>query len=118
VDAVDKKNVKEIKILMSNEKADERLRSRFRDFRDQMKGIGIDCSLRVMVNPKVKGAFHDRWIISENKSFNIPSPDTLARNQYSEIKETTNKPPFDEWWNKSLDIFDDWNGIQQSRVRQ
>lgn len=82
-----------------------------------MKAAGISCSLRVIVNPKVKGAFHDWWIILQNKSFNIPSPDILARNQFSEIKETTNKPPFDELWNKSFYILDAWNEIQLTRSK-
>jgi hypothetical protein len=70
--------------------------------------------MRVIVDPKLKSSIHDRWVISKNKSFNIPSPDVVARGQYSEVKKTENIPPFDDWWNRSLDIIDDWNGIQNT----
>lgn len=59
---------------------------------------GIKCDLRVISNSKLKSQIHDRWIISEGKSFNIPSPDIITRGQYSEIKETKNTLPFEEWW--------------------
>jgi hypothetical protein len=32
------------------------------------------------------------------------SGDVAKRGQYAEIKTTQNKPPFTDWWNKSLDI--------------
>lgn len=111
-DALDRKKVKDIRILMSNEKADESLRRLFKDFRDEMKAAGITCQLRVMVDPKLKSSIHDRWIISRRKIFNLPSPDIMARGQYSEVKETSNKPPFDNWWEKSVDIFESRIGTQ------
>jgi len=43
-------------------------------------------------------------LISTATCYNIPSTDTLARGQYSEIKKTSNKPPFEKWWNESIDI--------------
>ncbi|MGI0013899.1 MAG: hypothetical protein ACREBU_10730, partial [Nitrososphaera sp.] len=102
---VDRKKVKEIRILISSEKVDENLKHLFKDFRQEMSNAGISCSMRVMVDSKLKSSIHDRWIISSNKIFNIPSPDVVARGQYSEIKETKNRPPFDDWWDKSSDIF-------------
>jgi hypothetical protein len=65
-----------------------------------------------MVDSKLKSSIHDRWIISKNNSFNIPSPDVVGRGQYSEVKKTENITLFDDWWNNSLDIVDDWNRIQ------
>ena len=65
-----------------------------------------------MTDSKLKSSIHDRWIISKDNSFNIPSPDVVARGQYSEVKRTENRPPFDDWWDMSLDLIDDWNRIQ------
>ena len=48
--------------------------------------------MKVITDNKLKAQIHDRWIISENLCYNIPSTDTVARGQYSEVKETTNKP--------------------------
>ncbi len=113
--SLEKNKVKMIKILISLEKADDTLRHLFKDFRDEMKNNQVTCELRVITDSKLKSSIHDRWIISKNNSFNIPSPDTIARGQYSEIKSTENRPPFEEWWNKSLDIIANWNDIEKLR---
>ena len=112
-ESIDIGNVKEIKIIMSAEKADETFRKIFKDFKEQMNNEGISCELRVIVDNDLKSSIHDRWLISKNKCFNIPSPDIIARGQYSEIKVTENKPPFEEWWKRSKDIITEWNQIQE-----
>ena len=112
VQSLDKSKVKTVKILTSIDKADESLRRLFKDFRNEMKINQILCEMRVMVDSKLKSSIHDRWIISKDNSFNIPSPDVVVRGQYSEVKRTENIPPFDGWWDMSLDIIDDWNRIQ------
>jgi hypothetical protein len=101
VQSLDKAKVKTVKILTSVDKADESLRRLFKDFRNEMKNNQTFCELRVIVDSKLKSSIHDRWIVSKNNSFNIPSPDVVARGQYSEVKKTDNTPPFDDWWNKS-----------------
>ena len=115
-DEVDTNNVKEIKIIMSNDKVDDSFRDLFKDFRDEMKQDGVLCFINVIIDNKLKSSIHDRWIISNNKIFNVPSPDVMARGQFSEINETINKPPFEEWWNNSLDIINDWDKIQKSKL--
>ncbi|MFH1540733.1 MAG: ORF6N domain-containing protein [Elusimicrobiota bacterium] len=96
--------VKSIKILMSSEKADKKFISLYKDLKKELKSDGVQCELRIMFDNKLKVGIHDRWIISENLCYNIPSTDTVARGQYSEVKRTANFPPFNEWWNKSKDI--------------
>ena len=96
--------VKNIKILMSSEKLNEKFISLYKDLREELKNDGVECELRVIIDNKLKTNIHDRWIISENLCYNMPSTDTVARGQYSEVKRTANFPPFDEWWNKSKDI--------------
>ena len=59
---------------------------------------------------------HDRWIISNNLCFNIPSPDVIARGQFSEIKSTENIPPFEYWWHDGYDIISQWNEIEKIRT--
>ncbi|MFL6328460.1 MAG: hypothetical protein ACJ71I_13405, partial [Nitrososphaeraceae archaeon] len=97
VQSLDKAKVKTVKILTSVDKADESLRRLFKDFRNEMKNNQTFCELRVIVDSKLKSSIHDRWIVSKNNSFNIPSPDVVARGQYSEVKKTDNTPPFDDW---------------------
>jgi hypothetical protein len=81
-----------------------------------MKSNQIECKLRVITDRNLSSSIHDRWIISNNRIFNIPSPDIIARGQYSEIKITTNRPPFENWWNNSYDIISQWNEIEKVRT--
>ena len=110
--AIDNKRVKQIKISTSIDKVDGELRDLFKDFKAELKNKGVSSEMRVIINNKIKSNIHDRWIISKNVCFNVPSTDTLARGQYSEIKKTTNRPPFYNWWNSSKDIINEWNGIK------
>ncbi|MFH0947744.1 MAG: ORF6N domain-containing protein, partial [Elusimicrobiota bacterium] len=103
-DSVDIEKVKVIKILMSDDKVDDKLKSSFRDFKQEFQNNNVKCELRVISDNKIKSVIHDRWLISAGSCFNVPSTDTLARGQYSEIKKTPNKPPFEKWWNESIGI--------------
>jgi hypothetical protein len=115
LDAANPLRVREIRILMSIKTVDGKFRNLFREFAESMESRGIDAQLRVMTDHKMDTSIHDRWVLSKSKNFNIPSPDIVARGQYSEIKETTAKPPFAEWWNNSKDIIKDWDSITKSR---
>ena len=114
LDSVNPLQVKEIKILMSGKKVDDKFRKLFKEFAESMKTRGVTTELRVM-DHKVEEDMHDRWVLSKRKNFNIPSPDIVARGQYSEIKETTSNPPFAEWWATSKDIINDWDNIKRPR---
>ena len=104
VEALDVKKVRIVKILMSEDKIDDKLKYLFRDFKQELQNNNVICELRIISDNKIKSSIHDRWLISAGSCFNIPSTDTIARGQYSEIKKTPNKPPFENWWNKSTDI--------------
>ncbi len=109
---LNKDKVKDLKIIMSIDKVNENFRDLFKDFKIEMKNKGISCELRVIIDPRLKSQIHDRWIISKDICFNIPSADIVARGQYSEIKETSNTLPFDEWWENSKDITTEWHIIK------
>ncbi len=115
-DALDRDKVKTVKILSSVDKADERLRNLFKDLRDELGTKGVKCEMRIITDSMLKASIHDRWIMSRDKCFNVPSPDTIERGQFSEIKETSNRPPFENWWIKSFDIIEDWNDIQKAKA--
>jgi hypothetical protein len=109
---LNKDNVKHIKILTSKNKVDLDLRNEFKDFKKEMDHLGIISEMRVMIDTKLASTIHDRWIISNNICFNVPSVDVIERGQYSEIKISDNQPPFDIWWNNSSDLILDWNNIK------
>jgi hypothetical protein len=117
VQSLDRSKIKNIKILTSVDKVDERLKVLFKDFKDEMKYSQVVCEMRVIVDSKLLSDIHDRWIISKNISYNIPSTDVVARGQYSEVNKTENATPFDDWWNNSIDILGGWTKIQNIKDR-
>ena len=116
-DGTENNQIKEIKILTSFKNLNEKFRDEFKLFQKELKNKNIKAELRVIVDNKIYQSFHDRWIISKNICYNIPSPDVIARGQFSEIKETQNKPPFETWWDSSKDIITDWNEIKKAIER-
>ena len=47
--------------------------------------------------------FHDRFIVTRGKAWNVPPINTLYKDDYSEIT-ATNAPPFESWWQKGKPI--------------
>ncbi len=110
---INKTDLDKIRIITSIDKVNLKLREIFMDLRDELKNMKVNIEMKVIVDKNIKSMIHDRWFITEGKIFNIPSTDTMAVGQYSEIKETINQPPFENWWNTSLDIIYDWNEIKK-----
>ncbi|MCD6412729.1 MAG: ORF6N domain-containing protein [Elusimicrobia bacterium] len=100
-ESLNTKRVKNIRILMLSEKANEKFLSLYSDFKKEFEGYGVKCELKVITDKKLGANIHDRWIISRKLCYNVPSTDTVARGQYSEVKKTMNFPPFNVWWRKS-----------------
>lgn len=114
IESLDPQMIKDVKILMSKEKASKRFRKLFKAFKDELERKKVRCELRVIIDSDLKSKIHDRWIISKNKCYNVTSPDVMARGQYSEIFGTENRPPFEEWWKGARDIIEEWNEIEKT----
>lgn len=71
--------------------------------------------MRVVGDPKIYGEYHDRWLLSSNVNYNLMSGEIAKRGQFAEIKKTENRPPFEDWWQISLDIISDWNDVYRRR---
>jgi len=110
---IDTQKVKEIKILTGIATVDEKLRDSFKNFKNQMKLDSISCELRVIDDNKLKSQIHGRWIITKTDCFTTQSVDTISRGSYDRIEGGAERPPFDDWWDNSLDIVNDWNKIQE-----
>ncbi|OGS23459.1 MAG: hypothetical protein A2297_00020 [Elusimicrobia bacterium RIFOXYB2_FULL_48_7] len=93
--------VKSVRILMSSEKLDNTFTALYRDLRKELENDGVKFEIRTITDSRLNASIHDRWIVTKNFCYNMPSTDTIARGQYSEVKRTVNLPPFDEWWEKS-----------------
>ena len=116
--SVEQGKVKDIKIIMAIDKVDDKFRDLFKDFKEEMLNKKITCELRVITDTKKKALIHDRFIISKYDSYNIPSPDIIARGQLSEISKSQNKvklnEEFNKLWKDSKDIIADWNSIKEN----
>jgi len=106
-------SIREIKILTSIDKVDLTFKKAFGDFKKELENKNIRTELRVIPFGKTRSEIHDRWVITQGKNYNLPSVETLQRGQYCEINETKNEPPFEKWWEESLDIISDWNKIEK-----
>lgn len=113
----DEIQIKSIKILTSIDKVDQKLRERFKTLKEELEYRGISMEIRVITDSKIKNIIHDRWLITESGTYNIPSTDTLKAGQYSEIKRTDSVLPFDYWWDQSLDFISEWNKIEQRLIK-
>lgn len=99
--AVDPAVVRQLRILSGPDNVDERAKHDFVRFREELSDKGISVEWRIL-----KGFAHDRWIVSGNTCYNVPSIDTILRGQPSEILETPNRPPFEEWWERAAPLDD------------
>lgn len=97
--SVDPAMVREVHILSGPDNVDERAKHEFARFREELVRKAVSAEWRL-----AKGFAHDRFIISENACFVIPSIDTILRGQYSQIVETSNLPPFKDWWEVATPI--------------
>lgn len=88
------------------------MRSDFERFEEEMGNREVDAELRVMTNGEHLGKLHDRWILSDGSSWNVPPVNSLYRNQEAELHKVTEDISFDERWDDAADIISDWNEIQ------
>ena len=76
-----------------------------------MTNRGIESSCRIIIDKKLIGKIHGRWILSKKICYNIPPINSIYMGQYDEIKPSNNRPPFDIWWKEGKDLIEDWNDI-------
>jgi adenine C2-methylase RlmN of 23S rRNA A2503 and tRNA A37 len=105
--------VNKVRLLSSIDRMDRELRDRFIHLRNELSNRNIVTEMRVIVDSQTKSSIHDRWLMGDNVILNIPSADVVSRGQYSEIKETVNRPLYDAWWTESLDVVSDWSKIDE-----
>ncbi|MDH5718728.1 MAG: DUF262 domain-containing protein [Spirochaetia bacterium] len=110
---IDSSNIQYIKILSGTKQTNIKLKDLFKKFRKEMENQGIKVEFNVITDNSISN-IHDRWILSSNINFNIPSINTIDRGQFSEIKETQNRPPFELWWDNSKKLVEDWSEIEKS----
>ncbi len=110
-------NVTNVKIITSIEKATENLRNASKKIRDELDNRNIGFSLKIC-EKKVLTDIHDRYLITEERKFLLPSPDVIKRGQYASITGINQPIPFQKYWDKGLDIVDEWIKINEILERR
>ncbi|MBS1263849.1 MAG: hypothetical protein MAG715_01041 [Methanonatronarchaeales archaeon] len=102
-----------VRILCGPDNVTHKLRSDFERFEEEMGNRNIDAELRIMTDVEALDKLHDRWIISDGSSWNVPPINSLYRNQEAELHKVTEDISFDEWWDNATDILSNWNEVQK-----
>jgi hypothetical protein len=92
--------IKRIRILSGKANADARAVADYQRFKIEMKNRGIQAEWRINEPPPS----HDRYIITRGSAWNVPPVNTLYKGDYSEIIKTSNRPPFEAWWKKGIEL--------------
>lgn len=110
----DANKISTIKILAGKNENIPTLKSAYERFEQEMTIKGINSELRVICDSSTFAEMHDRWIIAKNLCYNVPPINSIYQNQSAELKETTNRPPFDKWWSIALPIKERYSDILQA----
>ncbi len=82
----------------------EREKKRFKKFREEMQTKGVSAEWRVWT---VKQDFsHDRFILTKTFCYTAQSIDTIGQGTYSQMHLTSQRPPFQVWWEAATSIED------------
>jgi hypothetical protein len=98
-DEIDPTQVTEIRIISGN--ADNVVTAKsykdYKRFVEEMALKGVSVEWRVDNSRD----WHDRFLVHQSGSYNVPPVNNLFQGQYSEILPSSEAPPVDEWWNRS-----------------
>lgn len=109
----DNTDISVIKIITSPDKATEGLKNSFQKLKDELKTRNIDITFRILCDKESLNDIHDRYLITSDMTFLLPSPDVVKRGQYASITGINQHFPFEKYWEKSLDIIKDWPKIKE-----
>lgn len=94
--------VVEIRILSGDDATvtGERAKSDFLRFAQETAQHGTTASWR----RDPARDWHDRFLADGQSVYNMPPVNTLYKGDYSEIVPAVSRPPFDEWWDRSISL--------------
>ena len=120
----DIQNVETIKLLRGiDDKINESFRNEFLRFKQDILTHDIETELRVICDTSIASRVHGRYIYTEDEQnepvfIKLPPLNSLRANQWDTILTNTSEiPPFQEYWDNGLDIQRDWNEINR-KVRE
>jgi hypothetical protein len=72
----------------------------YQRFQKEMSNRGVLAEWRV--DQRNSRDWHDRWIADDRAAWNLPPINTLLKNDFSEISPAVERPPLNEWWDRSV----------------
>jgi len=99
-DVVERGRIQDIRVLSGQLDAPDKTARAFDRFRTEMATLGISAGWRIHDQPP----FHDRFVITKGRIWNVPPVNTLLKGDYSEISHTKVEPPFATWWSEAHDL--------------
>ncbi len=93
----DPNRISSIRILSLKTMFTNQVRREWGRFKREMAGKRINVEWRIVDRMEP----HDRFIIGANIWFNVPPVQAITEGSYSEIHQTRDRPPFEEWWDKA-----------------
>ena len=99
-------NVEKIRLLTSKHRADDSLKSDFKDFRDEMKQeCNIICEIRVM-SKDVEKEQHGRYLADVEKCYNSMDSEIAHRDLTDDMSPCQIPKRLEKWWEESKDLFE------------
>jgi hypothetical protein len=99
-DEADATSISEIRILSGPVQAGDAAND-YKRFRAEMKTLGITAEWRIVQT--AERTWHDRFIVTRDKAWNVPPLNTIYKGDYSEFTRTQ-RPPFEDWWVKGAPL--------------
>jgi len=99
-DEADVTKITEIRILSGPAQAGDAAKD-YKRFQAEMKTLGITVEWRIVQT--ADRAWHDRFIVTRDKTWNVPPLNTIYKGDYSEFTRTQ-RPPFEDWWAKGAPL--------------
>lgn len=99
IEELDFTRVTEVRLLSGNSPdiLNDKAKNDFSRFKEEAERKGVTVSWRADSNRD----WHDRYLVDDRVSYNLPPANTLYKGDYSEILPTEKRPPLEEWWKRS-----------------
>lgn len=103
-DGLPAETITSITIISGIENCNERARSDYKLLKDELANRGIPLSWRSIHDASFLSKWHDRWLIADNLTYNIPPILSILKGQRADMICTNSPPILGEFIECSEDI--------------
>lgn len=120
LDLLDKKKIKEVKILTGSQRVDEKFKKLYKIAKKEFENEGINFELRVLVDKNACGKIHSRFLAHDKGVYLVP-PSNIIVDKFDVVQKMEHEAgemaikKFNKLWNSAVDISKSWGEIQNAR---